>query len=562
MSSLTDKLQLDSDANVTLSNPGSASIWTLYLGERSAGLFLTLIVIYLHAFNFSRVGGLWRDEANSVTMALLPDFSRFWSALQYDSFPVIHYLVIRSWSFLFGSADTSLRFMGLTVGVLFVAALWCKAASFGKKAPIISLLLIGMNPLAIRFLDSVRPYGLAALTIVLSFTVVWRMLRNYNLQTLVLATVILIFTVQILFQSAIFVLAIGISAILTAFMQGGLRRAVKLTLPFLFAALSLVPYLSHLQKSKEWSPVAMAPPASQELFKGLLRLINVPFPWMMLVWFLFMAVTVFWIVFATWRSYVPRDIDPDTVAQRLYCSLTLVISATLYILFLAGFTGISPKAWHYLPLLVLMVISAESLIDECLMAARLHLFMIVFVLVIAVSTFYHSSKYLQVRFTSMDIVAAAISSAVSANDLVVVMPWFYGVSFNRYYNGIAPWVSFPSLREKSLHRFDMIKERIAKPEMISADLEIITTTLKKGGKVWIIGSAYAMQPGKAVLLLPPAPLPKSGWSSSPYLDNWTEYLSSILATHTLEGEQLAINTPEMLIPYEAPAIRVYQGYKD
>src|SRR6185369_5901711 len=275
----TGTLSRDSIINATPSHAGWSAIWNIPLVERSVGLVLTVIAIYLNWFNFINAGGLWRDEVNSLNLALLPDMSKFWSALQFDSFPVLHYFAIRGWASLLGSNDTSMRLLGLTVGVLLILAFWYKSLSLGGRAPIISLLLIGLNPVMIRFLDAMRPNGLAALATVIAFTAVWNMLKQADMKHLLVTTIILVICVQILFQSAIFVLAIGLSAILTGFLQRGLRHAALLSMPFVIAALSLIPYSGNLQKIATWAPVAMSPPDSRDLLKGLLQVVNGPAAW-------------------------------------------------------------------------------------------------------------------------------------------------------------------------------------------------------------------------------------------------------------------------------------------
>lgn len=533
------------------------------LTERLTAVVLTVIALCLHGLNFFAVGGLWRDEANSVTLALLPDMGSVWTALQHDSFPVLHYVVIRGWAQLFGAGDPSLRLLGLVVGILLVAAFWYKNLRLDSRgAPLISLLLICLNPVMIRFLDAIRPNGLAALALVLSFTVVWLTVRQTDTKHLMTATILLVCCVQLLFQSAILVLALGIAAIVAAFYLGGVRRVLLVAVPFVCAALSLFPYRGHIQRAAEWAPVAMAPPDSRELIPGLLKAVNVPFPWMKWLWLVMVILAICGMIRGIRCASTRQSLNRERVARCLYCGLTMVLSIVLFVVFLAKGTGIAPKAWHYIPVLVIVVAAAESMFFEMVTTFRRSIALMALAAVLTTATLGYAVNLLQVRFTSMDMVAAAIAREAGPNDLIVLVPWFYGISFHRYYHGRAPWISFPTLRENSLHRFDLLKERMTRPETMADDLAIIMTTLQRGGRVWVVGTAFAMDTGTKIELLPAAPLPGSGWSSSPYLTNWSKYLMSALALHAREGEQLSLNAPGEAAPQESPLIRVYNGYKE
>jgi len=529
------------------------------LGELLLALALTVISLSLHGLNCVNVGGFWRDEANSITISLLPDLGKIWSSLQYDSFPVGHYLAIRGWASLFGSGDTSLRLLGLVIGILLIGSLWLKGAGSRGRWPIVPLLLIGLNPVMIRSLDALRPNGLAALTTVLAFTAVWRALRRTDATRLVLATLALLACAQVLFQSALLILAMGVAAIVTAFLRGGVRRAGLLAVPFAVAALSLLPYAGHLREVAHWAPVAMAMPDAKTLLPGLLKVVRTPLPWMSWFWLLFGGFAMAGMALGLRRTAGSDDPDGERFDRTLYCGLTFLLSSAVFMLFLAKGVGFSPQPWHYLPLLVLLAVAAKPLISRCFEARRRRLVLILLVAGCGLATFYPAAQQLQSRVTSMDLVAPAIAGEVKADDLVVLIPWFNGVSFSRYYHGAAPWMTFPALKESSVHRYDLLKEKMVRPESIAEDLARVTTTLQRGGRVWVVGSAFALQPGTEIAPLPPAPLPGSGWSSVPYLSNWNKLLMATLANRS-QGEQLSVNAP-FKYGQESPQIMVFQGYR-
>ncbi|HZV82410.1 MAG TPA: hypothetical protein VFF53_09620 [Geobacteraceae bacterium] len=559
MSGMIDTLSRHEDGIGTGSGARPPAAGRLNLLERLLALILTALALCLHGLNFANVGGFWRDEANSITLALIPDLGNFWTALQYDSFPVLHYLIIRAWALLFGPGDTSLRLLGLIVGILLIAALWLKSIGLGEKAPLVSLLLVGLNPVIVRSLDALRPNGLASLATVLAFTAVWCMVRRTDAVRLTMATVILLCCAQLLFQSAIFILALGLAAMITGYFRGGWRRVALLGVPFVITALSLVPYIGHLKVTAQWAPVAAALPDSKVLLPGLLKVVNASASWMGWIWLGLAGLATCGMVWGMWRSFPIRD-NRDRFELTLYCGVTIVTATAAFMLFIAKGVGVSPQPWHYMPLLVLLVVAAEPLIRHCFEVGRRRIVLLLLAVVSAAATIFPSARQLQSRMTSMDLVASAIARAAGPDDLIVLVPWYNGVSFSRYYHGKAPWVSFPALKENSVHRYDLLKEKMVHPERITDDLAVITATLQHGGKIWVVGSAFAMEPGTQINPLPPAPLPRSGWSSVPYLSNWNKLLLATLADRSGGGEQLSINTP-WKFSQESPLIMVFQGYK-
>ena len=533
----------------------------LTLPERSLALALTLVPLFLHTLFFSKAGGFWRDEANSLALAAMPDLHSLWSALKFDSFPVLHVLVIRGWSAVWGTGDVSLRALGLTVGVAIIAALWFNGRAFGNRAPLLSLLLLGMSPAMVRSLDSIRPNGLAALATILAFTLVWRAVEKPDAVRLSAATLALVLSVQTLFQGAIFILAMGLAAFIVGFLEGGLRRVMRLAVPFLAAALSLVPYVDNLREVGKWSPVAMTPAGTKQLLPGLLGALRSPEPWFAWVWVAVGICAIVGVFLGLSGKGRGEGGGRGRFERTLYCAVTLVVSAAGFTLFLAREVNFSPQAWHYVPLLVVAVISAEPLTALALQAKSARLVSRFLVAGIALAALLPAIQNLKLRMTSMDLIASAIERQAGADDLVIVNPWYYGVSLTRYYHGRAPWRTFPSLPETALHRYDLLKERMQRPETIDEDVARISATLQRGGRVWFVGDAHEVDPGVVVIHLPPAPLPRTGWSSVPYLSNWSHQLMAILQEHPRQADLVPIQSDQLISPFESPRLAVFQGWQ-
>src|SRR5947208_14936478 len=97
--------------------------WVLAI-MMSALALLWLFVRAMHA------GGIWRDEANSVQVAVLPTLRDIWNNLAFDSFPLLFNLILRGYVDLFGTSDVALRSFGVAVGVLMVAVAWWNTRAF------------------------------------------------------------------------------------------------------------------------------------------------------------------------------------------------------------------------------------------------------------------------------------------------------------------------------------------------------------------------------------------------------------------------------------------------
>src|SRR5262245_5968439 len=180
-----------------------------------AGL-LTLLAVLLHAVFLLDAGALWRDEVNSLEFARMP-LPVPWHNLQYDSFPILSTVSLHAWGSISSSGGAStpsasttrtdrwLRIYGFVIGLCFLVAIWITCRLLGSRGcpPLLSLAIVGMAPWAIQAIDSIRPYGLGIVLIVLTAGFVWWVVSApLSVARVAAAAALAILSVQTMYQNA------------------------------------------------------------------------------------------------------------------------------------------------------------------------------------------------------------------------------------------------------------------------------------------------------------------------------------------------------------------------
>src|SRR5215472_13766683 len=145
-------------------------------GVALAGTGFIAVLLFLTTLS---AGPLWRDETNTINLAQMPSLMEFRNNMAFESFPALYLLVLRGYSFLgMAGSDAGLRTLGFFIGLGFLGSLWFAARSFGARAPILSIVLLGGLPYFLFTLSSNRAYGLAMSLLVLCFGLLWRVVQS------------------------------------------------------------------------------------------------------------------------------------------------------------------------------------------------------------------------------------------------------------------------------------------------------------------------------------------------------------------------------------------------
>jgi hypothetical protein len=159
---------------------------------------------------------------------------------------------------------------------------------------------------------------------------------------------------------------------------------------------------------------------------------------------------------------------------------------------------------------------------------------------------------LKCRQTSVDVTANRLASDANVEDLIIVHPWYYGVSFQRYYRGRAPWTTLPPLEDHSIHRYDLLKSKMQQADPIGSVRDKIIATLEGGHSVWIVGEVPL--DGRLAPRIQPAPNNPWGWLDLPYSYAWGAQAGAVLAENAKRFERITNQIPECVNQFEDPPV--------
>ena len=525
--------------------PADSSSPPLTGAERAALAVAVAVVVGMHVVNLCSAGPFWRDEIGDEVYAAMRSWGDIWANLKYDNFPPGLLVVLRAWHGLgiVGlGAETGDRIGGMLVGLAVVGAFWVNARLLGARAPFVSLAVFAASGLVVRVGDSVRPYGLGWLCLLLTFGLLWRVARaeRPGWRAITTAAVAALLSVQFLYQNAFLLLAAGTAGMIVAAWARRWRAVAAVAGIGVLAAVSLLPYvLGPVREAGEWSVVSRVGMSWGHLFRltwAGLASSSEALRWMWLA-AVGLAVTA-WVAART-----ENPADPARREALLYAGLTVGIGTPLFLGFLKVL-GMAGSTWYVLPPLVLAASALDVAGDRWRDLPRWRWVPAAFLLLTLGLGLPGEWREVRMRVTNADLVAARANTLVGPDDLVVVCPWWCGVSFQYYYRGAATWATLPPLEENAIHRFDLIKRRIASPEGNAALLAQIGETLRAGHRVWVAGWFIRSPfPGRPMPVLKPAPDPIVGWNEVAYSTAWNVQALEFLQAHTRRVAPIPVPVP-------------------
>lgn len=520
--------------------------------DATLGYFALAWLVLLHFMILNHAGALWRDEVNSVNISQLPSLTSVFKMNEFESYPVLWLVILRCWYFLgLGTPDSSLRILGLIMGLGIIAALWWSAQNFHCKVPLISIAIFCCSPSVIRYGDSMRAYGCGMLLMLLMLTAIWRLTQKPTMARTLAALAISIMSVHCLYYNSI-LLFVGIVAGVSVC----LRRNAWKTAGIIIgigggAALSLMPYVPMISRVQRWNILVKVPINVPWLGYKFYEAISPSGLLMIWVW-IGLYVTSVLVCFDRFVKPDP-EIHDHQKDLPLFVGVALLLGLIVYILFLR-FLSYLTQPWYYLLLMAFLAVLFEAAI-QLLVQSRvgwriLRLVSVAFILLLTAANAWRATK---IRMTNVDLISAKLESVAKRNDLIVLHPWWPGMTFSRYFKGSTPWVTLPEIADHSFARYDLLKTKMAEAEPIKPILEQITQTLKSGHQVWILCALPILSFGEKPEYLPPAPNGAYGWYEGPYELYWILQAARLVKIHA----QTLVEVP---VPVNAP-INTYEDYR-
>jgi len=521
-------------------------------------LVATVVAVILHGVNLVFAGAFWRDEAGGIDLANSATVGEMWRMLGHDSFPALFPVLIRAWSAVgFGHNDFGLRLLGCLVGLALLGLLWLNARAIKSPLPMLSLALFALNPLVIRWGDSLRAYGVGALLIMLTFMLVWSFVCLPSARRFVPASFAGVLSVQCLYQNAFLLLAICGSAALICVRRQRVARAGWVLALGMPAALSLLPYWPLIRESQRWWVVEKIGFRPAIVGGTLWDALSSPPLLGPLLWITFFGAAVV----LGFRAFEARAVRHRALEEDLpvFGALTALGGVLLFFVFVA-FSGLPTQPWYWVTLLGLLALCFDVTFVRQLMAPRRWL-PAALVTFICLSVAFSIAPITR-RMTNTDRVAAKVGALALPSDLVLVYPWYCGVSFNRYYFGRAAWTTVPELSDHGFHRYDLLKEKLRMPNPLQPTIERIKKTLVAGNSVWVVGSLPAPPSDVAPPAeLPPAPDGPNGWFDEPYNQAWGVKLAYFFQSQARNVEPIVLDEDLRVERYENLALIRVRGYR-
>lgn len=512
--------------------------------------------LFAHVLFLTHAGALWRDEVNTVAFAEMPSLGTIAAMLRYDSVPLASTLLVHAAARLGLGSDASLRALGFVLGCATLVALWWSARRNRVALPVCTILLFAFNLWVIRGGDAVRPAGLGMLTIVLTFSALAAALQEPRPWRIAAAAACAVLAVQSIYSNVPLVAGICLAGVAVGAVSRSRQRIALSVGIGAIAALSLLPYVPAIQAAREWGVLVQSRPDLKQLWSAL----GSTDAWDAWAWAL-LAIVGLAVAgvrpTANLRTVALGDVGRE---RSLYAAGALVLGGLGFLLLIES-SRLSTQPWYYLPLMALGAASLDVLLGALTRRPAAGIAVAVVLIVATVAHLAVLAPMLRLRQTNVDLIAAQLAASAARRDLIIVSPWFHGVTFHRYYTGAAPWLTIPPLEDTSIHRYDLLKRQMQDPAAMDRVLQDSTLTLQAGARVWIVGVLTPLPDGTTAQPPPRAPAPGLGWNGDAYFDRWSQLVYALARDHVATVERVAVPVPDPVSRYEDVPLFVMQGWR-
>ncbi len=519
-------------------------------------MLLTATALFILTVRVTHARALWRDECALVNLARMPGITEIAQNFQHEAFPVPFPVFIRLYTNVFGASDLALRAFGFIAGCAVLAAIWLSARLIGRDPPVVALALLGLNTTFLFWGTTVRGYGFGSALIILAFGLIASLCYQISTGRIIAAALVSVAAVQTLVHNlALLAALVGAAAIISLVRHDSKRLIIFLSILGV-CLLSFIPYLNGYSNS--WSQVVEFPVTFRLLWNQLNFAFGNPNPAM--AWFWRVAFVVLLATSALKICQLRANKLEPGWNVLLFGSLTLIAAPIVYYEFLRTLSYLT-RSWYFLALISLLAIALDSLGAVLSNANHVRVGRLVFAAIALVVLPINAWPKILERQTNIDLVAQKITAEAKPADLIVIAPWQYAISFNRYYRGNTPLVTLPAVVDLRVHRYDLFREKMLAAHPIDDVLEKIRETLTSGNRVWIVGGIKLPPEGQPPRSLPPAPNAKAGWDNVAYSDAWMEQLGVFVREHGEHGQNVALSAKQQINPFEDVPLLVIDGWQ-
>jgi len=144
--------------------------------------------------------------------------------------------------------------------------------------------------------------------------------------------------------------------------------------------------------------------------------------------------------------------------------------------------------------------------------------------------------------------------------LIVLNPWYYGISFQRYYTGTVALMAIPPIGIMTASRYDLLKRKMTSENPLGPLMECIEETLRNNHRVWIVGDVHFPAKGQKQPRLPPAPQAGT-WRNDVYTAVWSMQTAHFLRAYAVEIENIILEGFGPVSPYENVRVALFRGWR-